>query len=31
VLRGAVATALEIARELVFARQPNRHAREAAV
>jgi predicted NBD/HSP70 family sugar kinase len=31
VLRGAVATALEIAREHVFARQPNRHAREAAV
>ena len=31
VLRGAVATALEIARDHVFARQPSRHAQEAAV
>src|SRR5207248_8079040 len=31
VLRGAVATALEIARDHVFARQPARHAHKAAV
>ena len=31
VLRGAVATALEIARDHVFARQPARHAQKAAV
>jgi predicted NBD/HSP70 family sugar kinase len=31
VLRGAVATALEIARDHVFARQPARHVQEAAV
>jgi predicted NBD/HSP70 family sugar kinase len=31
VLRGAVATALEIARDHVFARQPARHANKAAV